>query len=217
MSRILLLNKPYDVLCQFTDSQGRRTLAEFIDEKGLYPAGRLDRDSEGMVLLTDDGNLQNCIAHPRHKMPKTYWVQVEGEPDDAALHRLCTGVELKDGKTLPATVERMSEPALWPREPPIRYRAKIPTSWLALTISEGRNRQVRRMTAAVGYPTLRLVRWAIGSWTLDGLQPGQFRELADSEIDVLLQHCSQLKPRHQRAPRERSPANRHTPAGRRKR
>lgn len=207
MSRILLLNKPYDVLCQFTDSEGRHTLAELISEKGLYPAGRLDRDSEGMVLLTDDGALQHCIAHPKHKMPKTYWVQVEGEPDDAALQRLRNGVELKDGITLPAAVERLEEPAIWRREPPVRYRANIPTSWLSLTISEGRNRQVRRMTAAVGFPTLRLIRWAIGPWQLGELQPGQWRELPGAEVKALAERCSQYASRRGGgAPRTRSSA-----------
>ncbi len=207
MSRILLLNKPYDVLCQFTDAQGRRTLAEFIEEKGLYPAGRLDRDSEGMVLLTDDGALQHCIAHPKHKMPKTYWVQVEGEPDDAALQQLREGVGLKDGITLPAGVEKLLEPDIWPRDPPIRYRASIPTRWLALTISEGRNRQVRRMTAAVGFPTLRLIRWAIGPWELKTLQPGQWREVATTEVETLAQQCRQLPKRQSAHTRRRRPAH----------
>jgi len=209
MSRILLLNKPYDVLCQFTDKEQRRTLAEFIDEKGLYPAGRLDRDSEGLVLLTDDGKLQHCIAHPRNKMSKTYLVQVEGVPDEQALHKLRSGVELKDGLTRPATVKRIDEPAIWLRDPPVRYRAKIPTSWLALSISEGRNRQVRRMTAAVGFPTLRLIRWAIGSWELEGLQPGQWRELPDSEVQELLQRCASLRPA--RPPRPRNTPTRRRP------
>jgi len=198
MSRILLLNKPYDVLCQFTDSEGRATLAGFVEEKGLYPAGRLDRDSEGLVLLTDDGTLQHCIAHPRHKMEKTYWVQVEGEVQEPALEALRRGVELKDGLTLPAQVTRIDEPALWPRDPPVRYRATIPTSWLSLTISEGRNRQVRRMTAAVGLPTLRLIRCAIGPWRLDGLIPGQWRELPAEEVRSLQQRCRALKPRRQK-------------------
>lgn len=202
MSRILLLNKPYDVLCQFTDTEGRPTLARFIDEKGLYPAGRLDRDSEGLVLLTDDGALQHCIAHPKNKMPKTYWVQVEGEPDDASLQRLREGVLLKDGVTLPADIERMADPEIWPRNPPIRYRESIPTRWLALTISEGRNRQVRRMTAAVGFPTLRLIRWAIGSWQLDNLQPGQWREVPPDEVEDLVHKCHQL-PKRQKAPGSR--------------
>jgi 23S rRNA pseudouridine2457 synthase len=219
MSRILLLNKPYEVLCQFTDNEGRRTLAEIISEKGLYPAGRLDRDSEGMVLLTDDGSLQHCIAHPKHKMPKTYWVQVEGEPDNSALQRLRSGVELKDGITQPATVERLEEPDIWPRDPPIRFRENIPTSWLALTISEGRNRQVRRMTAAVGFPTLRLVRWAIGPWQLDGLQPGQWRELPEEEIQAFVRTCSQFKSRRTgTSPRTRSsPSDKRVHLGKRKR
>lgn len=195
MSRILLLNKPYNTLCQFTDSEGRETLANYISEKGLYPAGRLDRDSEGLVLLTDDGALQHCIAHPQHKMEKTYWTQVEGEPDAAALDTLRRGVELNDGRTRPARVELMEEPDIWARNPPIRYRAAIPTSWLSLTISEGRNRQVRRMTAAVGFPTLRLIRWAIGGWTLAALQPGQWREVADSEVEQLRHECAKLKQR----------------------
>jgi 23S rRNA pseudouridine2457 synthase len=173
---LILLNKPYDVLCQFTDREARRTLAEFIRQPGLYPAGRLDRDSEGLVLLTDDGALQHRISDPRHKLPKTYWVQVEGEPDAAALARLREGVLLKDGMTAPARARRIPEPPLWPRDPPIRFRAHIPTAWLELTITEGRNRQVRRMTAAVGHPTLRLVRVAVGPWRLDDLAPGACRE-----------------------------------------
>lgn len=182
MSRILLFNKPYGVLCQFTDSEGRPTLADYIRQKGFYPAGRLDRDSEGLVLLTDDGQLQHRIAHPLHKLPKTYLVQVEGEIDEAALASLRQGIHLKDGPTRPATAHGVSEPELWPRQPAVRYRAHIPTSWLSLSISEGRNRQVRRMTAAVGFPTLRLIRSAIGPWQLDGLGPGQWRELAAQEI-----------------------------------
>ncbi|MCC5812227.1 MAG: rRNA large subunit pseudouridine synthase E [Ectothiorhodospiraceae bacterium] len=176
---IILLNKPYNVLCQFTDRAGRSTLADFVPVPGVYPAGRLDRDSEGLVVLTDDGGLQARISHPRHKMSKTYWVQVEGEPDDKARDALRRGVSLKDGVALPARVRCMEEPpGLWPRNPPIRERRSIPTSWLELTLSEGRNRQVRRMTAAVGYPTLRLIRYRVGSWTLDGLAPGQWLEVA---------------------------------------
>ncbi|HDP88410.1 MAG TPA: rRNA large subunit pseudouridine synthase E [Thioalkalivibrio sp.] len=175
--RIILFNKPYDVLSQFTDGQGRRTLAHYIPVKDVYAAGRLDRDSEGLMVFTDDGALQSRITHPDNKMSKTYWVQVEGIPDEAALAALREGVELKDGMTLPARVTRIAEPyLLWPRTPPIRERRHIPTCWLEMTISEGRNRQVRRMTAAVGHPTLRLIRYRIGSWTLDGLAPGEWRD-----------------------------------------
>lgn len=178
MSRLILLNKPYGVLTQFTDSEGRATLADCISIPGVYVAGRLDRDSEGLLLLTGDGELQARISQPRYKMPKTYWVQVEGVPDAAALERLRRGVQLKDGLTAPAEVRFMAEPAgLWPRDPPIRQRAAIPTAWRELTLREGRNRQVRRMTAAVGHPTLRLIRYQIGAWTLEGLSPGQWREL----------------------------------------
>jgi 23S rRNA pseudouridine2457 synthase len=178
MSRLLLFNKPYGVLTQFTDAEQRATLADYIDVPGVYAAGRLDRDSEGLLLLTDDGRLQQRVADPKHAMSKTYWVQVEGEPADSALQALREGVQLKDGLTRPAKVHRIEEPhALWTRDPPVRYRKTVPTSWLALTISEGRNRQVRRMTAAVGHPTLRLIRYRIGSWTLDGLAPGQWNLL----------------------------------------
>ncbi|WP_394647468.1 pseudouridine synthase [uncultured Sphingomonas sp.] len=175
---LLLFNKPYDVLSQFTDRGSpttRATLSDFIDMPGVYPAGRLDRDSEGLLLLTDDGRLQARIADPKFKLPKTYWVQVEGVPDDAALAALRDGVTLKDGPTRPAEVERLDAPDVWPRTPPIRYRASIPDTWIALTIREGRNRQVRRMTAAVGHPTLRLIRRRIGEWTLDDLAPGAWR------------------------------------------
>ncbi len=176
-SRLIAFNKPFNVLCQFTDrGAGRATLAGYIDAPGFYPAGRLDRDSEGLLLLTDDGRLQQRIADPRFKLWKTYWVQVEGAPDAAALYRLASGVELSDGRTRPARIEAIAEPpGLWPRDPPIRYRAHIPTTWLQLAIREGRNRQVRRMTAAVGHPTLRLIRVAIGGVTLDGLAPGAWR------------------------------------------
>jgi 23S rRNA pseudouridine2457 synthase len=173
---LLLFNKPFDVLCQFTDSENRRTLADFVDIKGVYPAGRLDKDSEGLVLLTDDGDLQHKISHPSHKMTKTYWVQVEGKPENDAIKQLCEGIQLKDGLTAPATAQILSEPELWPRNPPIRYRANIPTTWLAITLQEGRNRQVRRMTAAVGHPTLRLIRSAIGPWSLNELTPGRWLE-----------------------------------------
>lgn len=178
MSRLILFNKPYGVLSQFTDErQGepRPTLAAFVDVPGYYPAGRLDHDSEGLMVLCDDGRMQARIANPRFKLAKTYLVQVEGEPDEAALGALRRGVRLRDGVTRPAKAERIDDPMLWPRNPPIRVRQTVPDCWLRLSITEGRNRQVRRMTAAVGHPTLRLIRWAVGDWTLDGLLPGQWR------------------------------------------
>ncbi|WP_048885882.1 pseudouridine synthase [Aurantiacibacter atlanticus] len=178
MSRLVLFNKPMGVLSQFTDRgnpTSRATLSDYIDLPGVYPAGRLDRDSEGLMLLTDDGKLQARIADPKFKLPKTYLVQVEGEPDTGALTHLSRGVELKDGLTRAAQAEAIDAPDLWPRDPPVRFRKSVPDSWMRLTIREGRNRQVRRMTAAVGYPTLRLVRWSVGDWSLDGLQPGQWR------------------------------------------
>lgn len=171
---LILFNKPFQVLCQFSDAAGRRTLKDFIPLPGYYPAGRLDYDSEGLVLLTNDGALQARISSPRFKLPKTYWVQVEGEITAPALQRLRTGVELKDGWTLPAEAEALPPPPLWERVPPIRQRATIPTSWLALTLREGRNRQVRRMTAAVGFPTLRLVRVRVGNFTVDNLSLGHW-------------------------------------------
>lgn len=175
MSQILLFNKPFQVLSQFTDSEGRTTLADFITEKECYAAGRLDYDSEGLLILTADGALQSRIADPKFKLEKTYWVQVDGIITDDALQRLRRGVELKDGMTKPAKAEKLATPKIWERQPPIRQRANQPTSWVELKIREGRNRQVRRMTAAVGFPTLRLIRYAIGSWTLEGLAPGQYR------------------------------------------
>lgn len=178
MGRLILFNKPYGVLSQFTDrgTEGARaTLSGYIDVPDVYPAGRLDRDSEGLLVLTDDGALQARIASPKHKMPKTYLVQVEGEPDAAALEALRRGVRLNDGPTRPATVRRIEAPALWDRDPPVRYRKSVPDCWLELTITEGRNRQVRRMTAAVGFPTLRLVRWRIGTWEIGDLRPGEWR------------------------------------------
>lgn len=177
---LILFNKPFNVLCQFTpESNGpeRATLKDYIAVPGVYPAGRLDTDSEGLLLLTDDGRLQARIADPRFKMAKTYLAQVEGEPDAAALDALRRGVTLKDGRTLPAEVERIDDPALWPRDPPVRFRKTVTDCWISLTIREGKNRQVRRMTAAVGHPTLRLVRWQVGEWTLDGVEPGTWRDV----------------------------------------
>lgn len=179
MTRLILFNKPYGVMSQFTDVRSetvRPTLSAFIDVPGVYPAGRLDLDSEGLLLLTDDGRLQSRIADPKYKTPKTYLVQVEGDPQEAALEQLRRGVQLKDGMTLPAQVKRIAPPDLWPRDPPVRFRKSVPDCWIELTIREGRNRQVRRMTAAAGYPTLRLVRWRIGDWTIEGMQPGEWRD-----------------------------------------
>lgn len=174
--QLILFHKPYNVLCQFTDDTGRQTLGHYIDASGYYPAGRLDRDSEGLVVLTNDGKLQHKIAHPQNKLSKTYWVQVEGDPQESDLLPLTEGVLLKDGLTLPAKCKRINQPyLLTPREPPIRTRKSIPDAWLELTLSEGRNRQVRRMCANVGFPVLRLIRYRIGSWTLDGLSPGESR------------------------------------------
>lgn len=174
----LICNKPYGVLTKFTDAQQRPTLAGLVPHADVYPAGRLDADSEGLLVLTSDGRLQARISDPRHHWPKTYWAQVEGEVSEAALEQLRKGVTLSDGRTRPARADRMPEPAkLWPRDPPVRFRKSIPTSWIALTLSEGRNRQVRRMTAAVGNPTLRLIRYSVGPWTIDGLAPGEWREV----------------------------------------
>ncbi|MBB3713193.1 23S rRNA pseudouridine2457 synthase [Limimaricola variabilis] len=180
MPRLVLFNKPMNVLSQFTDAKSpspRATLSDFIDRPGIYPAGRLDRDSEGLLLLTDDGRLQARISDPKHKMEKTYLVQVEGAPTEADLEPLRRGLTLKDGPTKPARARLIAPPALWERDPPVRFRKSVPDAWIEIAIREGRNRQVRRMTAAAGFPTLRLVRWRIGDWALDGLAPGEWREI----------------------------------------
>lgn len=176
MARLILFNKPFGVLSQFTGGGPGETLADFVKVPGVYPAGRLDKDSEGLVLLTDDGQLQAQISSPRFNKEKVYLVQVEGEPSEAALSQLRKGVDLKDGPTRPAKARRIEAPELWERDPPVRFRKSVPDSWIELAITEGRNRQVRRMTAAVGHPTLRLVRWRIADWTLDGVAPGQWRD-----------------------------------------
>ncbi|GKT11600.1 MAG: 23S rRNA pseudouridine2457 synthase [Thiomicrorhabdus sp.] len=211
MSHLLLFNKPFNVLCQFTDDAEqaleRETLAKYIDQKGFYAAGRLDRDSEGLLLLTDDGKLQHQISDPLHKLPKTYWVQVEGDVTKEVIALLKQGVELKDGLTRPALAKKMIEPKwLWQRNPPIRQRENIPTSWIELTITEGKNRQVRRMTAAVGFPTLRLVRAKIGDWTLQGLGPGESKLLYDQKIPAhfITQDDKSAAPQKGRKPRSRT-------------
>ncbi|MEM6625861.1 MAG: pseudouridine synthase [Pseudomonadota bacterium] len=182
MSQIIVFNKPFGVLSQFTDKgvkgSKRPTLSTYIDIPGVYAAGRLDRDSEGLLVLTDDGRLQSRISDPKHKQSKSYWVQIEGSPDKSALQALRDGVSLKDGPTRPAKVRQMEEPEdLWPRDPPVRYRKSVPDCWIELTLTEGRNRQVRRMTAAVGHPTLRLIRARIGDWSIDGIAPGEWRRV----------------------------------------
>ena len=188
---LVLLNKPFGVLSQFRDDSGRSTLADFVNQEKIYPAGRLDRDSEGLLLLTDDGRLQARISQPKSKTPKTYWVQVEGYAQDSQLDALRQGVTLKDGQARALAAKRIDPPAeLWPRDPPIRHRLNVPDCWLQITIDEGRNRQVRRMTAAAGLPTLRLIRYSIGPWSLDGLRPGKSREIETDEAWAQLRATS---------------------------
>lgn len=191
MASIYLLNKPFQVLSQFTDTEHRDTLANLINIPKVYPAGRLDYDSEGLLILTGDGQMQARIADPKHKLPKTYWVQVEGLISQTALEQLRNGVQLKDGLTRPAKAEIIQAPKVWPRTPPIRQRENSPTSWISLSISEGKNRQVRRMTAAVGFPTLRLIRSAIGPWNIENLKPGEFRKV---EVNLPKQEKTRKRP-----------------------
>ncbi|MDX1805061.1 MAG: pseudouridine synthase [Alcanivorax sp.] len=207
MAQLILLNKPYQVLSQFSDDQGRKTLSDFVPVPQVYPAGRLDWDSEGLLLLTDDGALQARISDPRFHLPKTYLVQVEGIPGRQQLQKLRQGIPLKDGPTRPARVEQIPPPPLWPRHPAVRARKNIADSWLRLTISEGRNRQVRRMTAAIGHPTLRLVRWQIGDWSVDGLAPGKWRRLTV--------HAPKPPAARPRRPRHHSRGHRPSASGRR--
>ncbi|OOV87823.1 pseudouridine synthase [Oceanospirillum linum] len=203
MSRLILFNKPFQVLSQFTDSEGRNTLADFITEPGIYPAGRLDYDSEGLLLLTNDGKLQHRIASPDMKLPKTYIIQVEGDITEEALQQLRRGVSLKDGQTRPAKARKIDNPEFPPRNPPVRERKNIPTSWVELIISEGRNRQVRRMSAAVGFPTLRLIRTCIGSWKLDNLKIGEHKEI-DVNLPVVTKPTSGASKNGSRARNTRS-------------
>ncbi len=213
MATLVLLNKPFNTLCQFTDKEGRTTLSDFVDTPNVYPAGRLDYDSEGLVLLTDDGELQHQISHPAAKLTKVYWVQVEGSADHTLLEPLRKGVTLKDGPCRPAKVKVIDPPQLWERNPPVRERQAIPTSWLEITISEGRNRQIRRMTAAIGFPTLRLVRVKIGNWSLGELQPGQ--SIIQSIHSAAKTHKNPARTR-KKPPRSKLQKSKHSKPDRRK-
>jgi 23S rRNA pseudouridine2457 synthase len=205
MTKLILVNKPFNVLSQFTDEAGRQTLKDFVTITGVYPAGRLDRDSEGLVLLTDSGPLQHYISDPKHKLEKTYWVQVENIPDQHALALLRQGVTLKDGITRPAQARLIDLPQIWQRTPPIRQRQSIPTQWIELKISEGKNRQVRRMTTAVGHPTLRLIRYAIGDWTIDNLESGHWREVTAPIIGpTVIKSTHDMDPKNNRRRRDRT-------------
>ena len=208
MAKIILFNKPFNVLSQFTDGDDRKTLSDYIELKDVYPAGRLDRDSEGLLLLTDDGRLQHLISHPKHKMDKTYWVQVEGDITGEACTNLLKGVQLKDGSAKAKFAQLMEEPDVWERVPPVRERKAIPTSWLKLVIDEGRNRQVRRMTAAVGFPTLRLIRFAIGEWTISEIKSGDWEKVSapKSMMDELSSPKWQSNTHPSRPPRSKRPA-----------
>lgn len=205
MTKLIIFNKPFDVLTQFTDEYDRQTLKDFITVRNVYPAGRLDRDSEGLVLLTDSGALQHIISDPKHKQEKTYWVQVENIPDNGSLEKLRNGIELKDGLTRPAKARLIDPPDIWARNPPIRERQSIPTQWIELKITEGKNRQVRRMTAAVGHPTLRLIRYSIGQLTLDQLDSGQWQQVSVPEVmQSMIKSPEKVTTRKQPANRRRT-------------